>query len=198
MARSSRRSHGRTLRASDHARVWKRRALYSPRFVKVESRRAYRMACVLFWSILSYSFCQRYVISIGIVRETSMAPTLSDGDYFLVNKYLYHMIPPRRGDIVVLRRGAAEPSQYVKRVIGLGGETLLIRGGVVSIDGRRLDEPYAHGGTFPDLGPYWLQPERYFVMGDNRTDSHDSRHFGSVARRDIDGGIAPGKLFKFW
>ena len=176
---------------------WKRRAWFDWRFVSVESRWAYGLACILFWSILSFFFCQRYVVSVGVMTERSMLPTLVEGNYFLINTYIYHVARPKRGDIVVLRRGASFSEQYVKRVIGLAGEALLIRSGNVYINGHRLSEPYAAGNTFPDVGPYILPKDAYFVMGDNREESEDSRYFGAVALRDIEGQIKPGELFPF-
>jgi signal peptidase I len=165
--------------------------------VRVESRRAYRLAFILFWSIILYVFCEEYIVSLGIITDRSMLPILPDGSYFLVNKYAYRLSPPQRGDVVVLRVSLDEPEPYVKRVIGLEGETLLIRAGDVYINGQLLSEPYALGATLPDLGPYQIEENRYFVMGDNRTVSEDSRHFGSVPRNRIDGKITPEKLFPF-
>ena len=177
--------------------AWTRRAAFDRRYVREESRRAYRLACILFWSILLYFVCQRYVVSLGIVAERSMLPLLSEGEYFLVNKYIYHFVRPQRGDVVVLRRNAATSDQYVKRVIGLEGEVLRITSGRVYVNGRLLAEPYVLGGTFPDFGPYRIPVGSYFVMGDNREQSEDSRWFGSVALREIEGKIKPGQLFTF-
>ncbi|MBI3011355.1 MAG: signal peptidase I [Candidatus Omnitrophica bacterium] len=176
---------------------WKRRAWFDWRFITGESRRAYGLACILFWSVLSFFFCQRYVVSLGVMTERSMLPALVGGNYFLINKYIYHVARPKRGDIVVLRRDLSSSEEYVKRVIGLEGETLLIWFGNVYINGHRLTEPYAVGGTFPNLGPYTLPKDTYFVMGDNREESEDSRHFGAVTLREIEGKITPGELFPF-
>jgi len=175
----------------------RRRAWFRWRFVKGESRRSYRLAFLLFWSLLLYFICQRYVVSLGIVTDKSMLPTLPEGSYFLVNKYVYHLTRPARGDIVVLRGPAYTSEEYVKRVIGLEGDMLLIRGGAVYLNGHRLIEPYAVGATFPDLGPLRVGPGMYYVMGDNRVRSEDSRAFGPVALRDLEGKISPGKLFSF-
>ena len=131
--------------------VWKRRVPFDWHFVPVESRRAYSLACILFWSILLYFGCQRYVVSLGVVAERSMLPTLTEESYFLVNKYIYYFVRPMRGDIIVLRSKTYE--EYVKRVIALEGETLLIAGGHVYVNGQVLPEPYVVGKTFPDWGP---------------------------------------------
>src|SRR3972149_445251 len=128
---------------------WKRRAFFDWRYVRSELRRSYRLAFILFWSILMYFLVQRYVVSAGVISETSMLPPLPEGDYYLVNKYIYLFAPAERGDIVVLRRDRFASEQYVKRVIGLPGESLQIRSGAVYINGRRLEEPYAHDPTSP-------------------------------------------------
>ncbi|MGH7408660.1 MAG: signal peptidase I [Candidatus Methylomirabilales bacterium] len=174
---------------------WKRRVFFDWRFVKTEHRRSYRLAFILFWSILMYFLVQRYVVSAGVVTDISMLPTLLEGNYYLVNKYIYVFGLPERGDLVVLRRDQFASEQYVKRVIGLPGERLLIRSGVVYINGRRLEEPYAPDPTFPDLGPLTIEEESYFVMGDNRPVSEDSRHYGTVPGSHIQGKIRPDRLF---
>ena len=175
-----------------------RRSVFDLQFVPVESRRSYRMACLLFWSILLTFFFLQNVISVGIVTDRSMLPLLSDGEYVLINRYMYHFAHPRRGDIIVLHRRVIDPERYVKRVIGLEGEMLFIRSGSVYINGHRLEEPYVMGKTFPNLGPIWLHQGQYFVMGDNRIESLDSRYFGLVTLHDIEGRITPGELFSFF
>ena len=171
--------------------------LFDLRFVPIESRRSYRMACLLFWSILLTFFFMHDVISVGIVTDRSMLPLLSDGEYFLVNRYLYHFTHPKRGDIIVLHRWIGDPDRYVKRVIGLEGETLLIHAGHVYVNGHQLEEPYILGSTFPEMGPLKLSKGAYFVMGDNRVESLDSRYFGPVKLSDIEGRVKPGELFSF-
>ncbi len=175
-----------------------RRALFDRRFIRGEARRSYRMALVLFWSILLYFLIDWYVISVGVVEERSMVPTLPEGNYYLVNKYIYHFTRPNRGDIVVLRSDRYTTEQLVKRVIGLQNELLMIRGGKVYIDGHLLNEPYIIPPTFPDFGPYRIGKDTYFVMGDNRPESEDSRAFGCVSISNIDGKIKPEKLFPFF
>lgn len=175
-----------------------RRAFFDRRYVPTESRRAYRLAFILFWSVLLCLFFQRYVIGLGIVTERSMEPTLPEGSYFLINRYLYYFSTPRHGDVVVLRRGPYETDEYVKRVIALGGETLQIASGKVSVNGVELDEPYAVGGTHPDVEPMVLPERTCFLLGDNRRRSEDSRHFGVVSVKELDGRITPGKLFAFF
>jgi signal peptidase I len=176
----------------------KRRKFFDPRYVKNESRRSYRLAFILSWSILLYFVFEHHVVSMGIVQGRSMLPQLSEGNAFLVNKYIYHFVRPKRGDIIVLQRYAYRDDEYVKRIIGLPNETLAIENGRVYVNGRRLSEPYVLGDTLPNLDPVIIPANEYFVLGDNRMVSEDSRKFGSVSRKLIEGKIRPGRLFAFW
>jgi len=125
------------------------------------------------------------------IPSESMVPTLLVGDRVLVNKLAYEAHDVRRGDVVVLDRPAklpasvqadSEPDQLIKRVIGLPGETIEARGGVVLINGRALVEPYLAKGADTDRldEPVKIPPGCVFLMGDNRNFSLDSRVFGVV------------------
>lgn len=125
------------------------------------------------------------------IPSESMVPTLLVGDRVLVNKLAYEAHDARRGDVVVLDRPAklpatvvadSEPDQLIKRVIGLPGETIEARGGVVLINGRALVEPYLAKGAVTDRldEPVKIPSGCVFLMGDNRNFSLDSRVFGFV------------------
>ncbi len=123
------------------------------------------------------------------IPSGSMLPTLQLGDRIIVDKLSYHLHPINRGDIVVFStppadRGDPSVQDLVKRVIGLPGETIATDGaGRVTIDGRALSEPYLPRGTVtssPPLRPQTIPKGEYFVMGDNRSDSKDSRIFGPI------------------
>lgn len=88
---------GQRRMGNNHA--WKPRAFFDSRFVKTEHRRAYRLAFILFWSILMYFLVQRYVVSAGVVTDISMQPSLPEGSYYLLNKYLYVFGLPERGHL---------------------------------------------------------------------------------------------------
>ncbi|MFN8423640.1 MAG: signal peptidase I [Anaerolineae bacterium] len=136
------------------------------------------------------------------IEGTSMAPTLAPAEYILVSKLAYRCIgDPTRGDIMA-RRCLGNPARgdiivfldwndrqdYIKRVIGLPGETVEVRDGSVWIDGRRLDEPYLHGTpTGGGDAPRTLGPDEYYVLGDNRGNSSDSRIHGPLKRSHIVG-----------
>ena len=173
----------------------RKRRLFDARYVAQESRRHYNGAFILFWSLLLFFVFQRHVISLGLVSETSMDPTLKPGEMHLINKYIYLLRAPRRGEIVVLMPGHFDRDEYVKRVIAVGGDTVSIRNGSVELNGKPLGEPYAHGATSPSAGPITIEPGCFFVLGDNREGSIDSRRFGPVPAKRIQGKIDPRRLF---
>jgi signal peptidase I len=136
------------------------------------------------------------------VEGLSMYATLDDNDYLIANKVDYRLHAPERGDIVILRPPSDNSRDFIKRVIALPGEKLLIRDGVVYINEHKLDEPYLpeawiqlNNWTGPDgPGGSVIPPNHYFVMGDNRNRSQDSRIFGPIGRDRIDGRA----WFRIW
>ncbi len=128
------------------------------------------------------------------IPSASMTPTLKVHDRLLVNKLSYHLHPVHRGDIVVFRRPPnlteAGIKDLVKRVIGLPGETIQSApDGQVEINGHLLAEPYLPAGINmgPPIQKQVIPPGEYFLMGDNRDDSTDSRVFGPISRHLIVG-----------
>ena len=127
------------------------------------------------------------------VEGLSMYATLDNNDYLIANKVDYRLHAPQRGDIVILRPPTNNTTDFIKRIIGLPGERLLIRSGVVYINGHKLDEPYlpeawVNDTNWPDSSSGRVMgADEYFVMGDNRNRSQDSRFFGPISRDRIDG-----------
>ena len=120
------------------------------------------------------------------IESISMLPTFQPGQYVVVDKLSYLLGKPQRGDVIVFQYPLAPDKDYIKRVIGLPGETVSIGGGVVSVNGQPLNEPYI--ATPPNLGGTWaLSPNQYFVMGDNRNNSSDSRSWGPLERKYLIG-----------
>jgi signal peptidase I len=150
-----------------------------------------------------------FLIQVFWIPSGSMEDTLQIGDRVIVNKLAYRIGDPSRGDVVVfepetfqqesvLRKvsrnllesiGLRTPqSDLIKRVIGLPGETIEIRSNSVYVDGNPIDEPYLPAGlVMADQGPWQVPEGHYFVMGDNRNSSNDSRVFGAIERGRIVG-----------
>ncbi len=127
------------------------------------------------------------------VYGQSMEPTLHTNDRIIVEKVTYRFRPPQRGDIVVVQ--VYEGSQpLVKRIVGLPGEEIAIRNGRVYINGQPLEEPYLREPTLGYLPPTRIPPMHYYVLGDNRNGSSDSRVFGPIPRDRILGRA----LFRYW
>ena len=119
------------------------------------------------------------------VEGPSMLDTLHDGDRIASTIVDLRLSGPARGDIVVCTY-PGEDHYCIKRVIGLPGEVLEVQGGVTYIDGEQLPEPYVTRPLNYDYGPIALGEDEYFVMGDNRQNSLDSRDVGPLAARDLD------------
>lgn len=130
-----------------------------------------------------------YVFDITMVDGTSMHPTLADGDKLVTAKINYYFTDPQRGDIVVLNAPDLPGHDYIKRIIGMPNERITIRKGTVYIDGRELHEPYLNGLETLGEVDLVIPDGYYFVMGDNRPDSRDSREekIGVISRDDING-----------
>jgi signal peptidase I len=130
------------------------------------------------------------------VEGTSMAPLLSDQERIFINKFVYHFEPIGRGDVVVFWYPLDRTKSFIKRVAGLPGETVEIRHGVLYINARRLEEPYVPPMFFDgsSYGPVHVPADSYFVMGDHRDSSNDSRVFGAVPAQFIYGRA----VFAYW
>ncbi len=121
------------------------------------------------------------------IEQVSMQPNLHEGEYVIVDKVSYAFRQPERGEIVVLRNPNPGQPDLIKRVIGLPGETIAVRGGQALINGQPLTEPYIKQPMASDFPAEQLPAGRYFVMGDNRNNSEDSRVFGARPANDIVG-----------
>ena len=132
------------------------------------------------------------------VEGTSMLPRLHDGERIFVNKLIYYHLPPvERGDIVVFWYPDDPDKSYIKRVIGLPGELIEIRDGVIYVNGQELKEPYIEpqrNVARLNHAPTIIKPHYFFVAGDNRDQSYDSRAWGLVPEKYIYGKA----LFRYW
>jgi signal peptidase I len=144
-----------------------------------------------------------YVAEARLIPSESMLPTLKIGDRLIVDKFFYeiHGIKDiQRGDIVVFDPPPAANSKndipFIKRVIGLPGETLSIKKGVVYINGEPLDEPYLSEKPAGAFKPFVIPDGTVFLMGDNRNNSHDSRFWGPLPLQNII-GVAEFRYYPF-
>jgi signal peptidase I len=131
------------------------------------------------------------------VDGNSMSPTLIHGQYVLAGTLSLPWNQLQRGLIVVLRHPVQNHRIYIKRVVGLPQESLTLKAGVTYVNDVILEEPYLDLLRYPlrDEGrEWWMGPDEYFVMGDNRSDSEDSRIFGPVGKELILGRV----WFRYW
>jgi signal peptidase I len=130
------------------------------------------------------------------VEGTSMAPLLSDQERIFINKFVYRFEPINRGDVVVFWYPLDRSKSFIKRVVGLPGETVEIRRGVLYVNGSQVPEPYVppQYADVSDYGPTKVARGSYFVMGDHRVSSNDSRVFGPVPSQYIYGRA----VFAYW
>lgn len=132
------------------------------------------------------------------VEGSSMMPALVDNERLFINKFLYRMGvgEVQRGDLVVFPSPNDPAKSYIKRIIGIPGDTVELRGGLVWLNGRPLEEPYvpADYRDQSNLAPARVPPGHYFVMGDHRSASNDSRMWGPVPGASIYGKA----VFAYW
>ncbi|XVL60825.1 signal peptidase I [Paenibacillus amylolyticus] len=141
-----------------------------------------------------------FVFNLSMVKGQSMQPTLVERDRLFVNKIVYHLGTPSRSDVIVLRdpsEGLEKKDFLVKRIVGLPGDTIEVRDHHLYVNGEQQAETYTDIEVQdPDFGPITLEPDHFFVMGDNRHEgkSKDSRVFGSITSDQIVGKAE----FIFW
>jgi len=160
-------------------------------------------------ALLLALFIRAYFIQAFKIPSGSMIPTLLIGDHILVNKFIYGTtIPfsdkrvlvfskPEKGDIIVFKYPEDRKRDFIKRVIAVEGDVIESKNKVIYVNGKAVDEPYTQhtdtslrpGGIEPrdNFGPYIVPKEKYFMMGDNRDQSYDSRYWGYVDVKDIRG-----------
>ncbi len=161
------------------------RRLFDYRSVSRE-KRTLILAAMLFGSVLSYFLLVRYVMMIGEVEGNSMLPTLQDGERYLINRMVYHFRDPQPGDIVQINMPSSGDFS-VKRIIAIPGDEVQIRDGHVVVNGRVRLESYLPKEVLTDgktlgMKAFRVSDNAYFVLGDNRSISVDSRTFGAVRR----------------
>ena len=151
---------------------------------------------VIVSAIIIALFVDFVIIANAVVPTGSMESTIPAGSRIMGLRLYYNFKDPERGDIVIFKYPDDEKVDYLKRVIGLPGETVEIASGKVYIDGELLDEPYLDEEPTGDFGPYQVPEDSYFMLGDNRAVSKDSRYWtNTYVRRDK---IIAKAFFMYW
>jgi signal peptidase I len=156
------------------------------------------VALTLILAIIIFVLLQATVQSFVIIGS-SMQPNFHEGERLLINKVVYKFRQPERGDVIIFHPPSGQQTDYIKRVIGLPGESVEIKDGVVYIHEEggnvfSLAESYIADPAGEDFEGDKIPENEYFVLGDNRNNSNDSRNFGPVSREAIIGKA----WFSFW
>ena len=169
---------------------------------QIEKEKQPQSAKESFWELVRFAFIALLIVlpirilvaEPFVVSGSSMIPTFQNGDYLIIDKMSYKLNEPKRNDIVVFRYPNDQTKFFIKRIIGLPNETVNIEGSVITIineehqNGFSLDQPYVESVS-DNTVHFELKDDEYFVMGDNRRASSDSRYWGAVARKSIKGRV---------
>lgn len=157
---------------------------------------------VVIIALVTVFIIRTFIAQPFLVSGASMEPTFHDGNYLLIDELTYRFREPERGEVIIFRNPQNEKEYFIKRIIGLPGETLTIGDNQITITTTTgtefaIDEPYLNDATrtFGEK-TVTLPPDEYFVMGDNRGNSFDSRNWGPLSAEEIV-GIARLRLFPF-
>ena len=149
---------------------------------------------VIVFAVAIFLFIYLLILQPHKIHGQSMVPSFQDGEFLLTDKLSYRFNDPQRGDVVVFKAPPDGKDEFIKRIIATPTDRIMIKEGGVVLNGRKLIEPYLSPGettqpsSFATEGKELLVPENsYFVMGDNRGHSYDSRSFGFVTRDKITG-----------
>ncbi|MDD3413183.1 MAG: signal peptidase I [Lachnospiraceae bacterium] len=134
-------------------------------------------AGVILAAIVFSLFINLFIIVNATVPSSSMETTIMKGDRVIGFRLFYLFNEPERGEIAIFKFPDNEKMLFIKRIIGMPGETLEVHDGHVYINGEELEEPYLDVVTEGDFGPYEIPEDSYFMMGDNRNNSADSRYW---------------------
>jgi signal peptidase I len=128
-------------------------------------------------------------IQSSIVDGSSMEPGLDNGQRLIVAKIAYNFKEPQRGDVIIIHPPVAPQKQWVKRIIGIPGDVIEVKQGIVFVNNVPLTEPYIKSPPSYVLAPYTVAEDNYFVMGDNRNNSTDSHYGWTVSKDNIVGEV---------
>ena len=149
----------------------------------------------ILWALVLALILRTFVVQAFWIPSGSMVPTLLPGDRVLVAKFWYWFQEPKRGQIMVFKYPVDPQRDFVKRIVGLPGDVIEVRDGMVIVNGTSLSEPYVRNRdmftltespVFPKI-PFTVPKDSFFVMGDNRPNSQDSRFWGFVPMQNVRG-----------
>lgn len=142
-----------------------------------------------------------FVAQFHKVSGNSMVPTFHSGDFLITEKVSYRFNSPQRGDVIVLKNPRDESQDFIKRIIAIPGDTVKVESNIVHVNNEPVNESYLPPDTQTQAGAFLIEgisvkagPNQYFVMGDNRDHSSDSRDWGALTREEIVGKA----LFRYW
>ncbi len=142
-----------------------------------------------------------FIMSPQEINGASMEPNFHNGEYILTNKIEYKLVDPQRGDVVIFKSPKNKDIDYIKRIIAKPGETVSLKNNALFVNGNKVEEPYLSPGTYIFGGSFLqenqsvvIPPGQYFVLGDNRPHSSDSREFGPIAKEDFIGKA----VLRYW
>ena len=134
-------------------------------------------------AVLLAAIIRIFILEPFYIPSGSMIPTLMINDRIIVSKFNYYFSEPKRGDVVVFKYPKDQEKRFVKRLIAFGGETIETKNSKLYINGKETPENYLPPGLrFADFGPFKVPPDSYFMMGDNRNNSDDSRVWGKMPK----------------
>jgi signal peptidase I len=149
-------------------------------------------------AVVAVFLVRTFVAQPFLVSGASMEPTFHNGNYLLIDELAYRFRVPERGEVIVFKYPGDHKSYFIKRIIGLPGERVVIEDGAVSVYGagetKVLAENYLPPGAASGRAEVTLEGDQYFVMGDNRSFSYDSRNWGPLKRDEIVGLVR----FRLW
>lgn len=154
----------------------------------------------LLWAIAIAVVVRLFLVGNFKIPSTSMVPTLKIGDRLLANKILYKIKEPSRGDVIIFKYPEDPKRDFVKRLIGLPSEKILIDEGKIVVDGKIIENPHINCRYYFSDGIYGTREElqipagRYYALGDNSINSKDSRYWGFVPKKNLVGKA----LFIYW
>ncbi|MDR2514918.1 MAG: signal peptidase I [Christensenellaceae bacterium] len=146
--------------------------------------------------IVLVTLLHNFVFTFSIVQQTSMLETLHENEWLAVSRLHYALNEPATGDIVMAYFPGQGDMLFVKRLIGKPGDEIESKSGRIFLNGQEIDEPYIVYPSFDGFGPMVLGENEYFLMGDNREGSLDSRSLGTIPREDLYGFVM-GRVFPF-